>query len=105
MSPERVHHQTGSRCERHCRIKAAAIKHGRHARAAAQVSEDDTPVHYLRARETSEFTGQQGVRQTVKAIAPDALCIVSARNWQQARHARQVVVKSRIEASDLRHVG
>ena len=47
---------------------------------------------------------QEGVRQPVEAVATYALRLVAPRNRQKPGHARQVVMKRRIEAGDLRQL-
>ena len=52
-----------------------------------------------------EFFHQKRIRQSVKPVAPYPLRFVAARDRQQPRHARQVMVKRRVETRHLRQVG
>ena len=82
-----------------------ALMHRRQARAIAEVGEDDPAVCRFRSGQAGQFVHQKRIRQTVKPIAPHPLRLVAARDRQQSRHARQVVVKSRVETRYLRQVG
>ena len=76
--------------------------HRRQAGAIAEVGKDDPALRRFRSRQAGQFAHQKRVRQSVKPIPPHSLRFVAARDRQQLGHARQVMVKSRIEA---RHLG
>ena len=59
----------------------------------------------FRASQPRQFLHQKCIRQPVKSIASHPLRFVAARNRQHARHARQIMVKSRVETRHLRQVG
>ena len=48
---------------------------------------------------------QKRIRQSVKPIPAHALRLIAARDRQHLRHARQVVVKGRIETRHLHQIG
>jgi hypothetical protein len=81
------------------------LMHRRQARAAAEMGEDDAAVCRFRAIEASQLSHQKRVGQPMKPIPPHPFRFVAARDRQQARHARQVMMKGRVEARYLGHVG
>ena len=60
------------------------------------------PVVAARVAEACEFFHQKRIRQPMKPVPPYALRLVAARDRQHLRHARHVMVKSRVET---RHLG
>ena len=76
--------------------------HRRQARAVAEVGEDDPALCRFRSGQAGQFSHQKRIRQPVKPVPPHPLCFVAARDRQQPGHARQVMVKSRVET---RHLG
>ena len=76
--------------------------HRRQARAIAEVGEDDPALCRFRSGQAGQFSHQKRIRQPVKPVPPHALRFVAARDRQQLGHARQVMVKSRVET---RHLG
>ena len=79
--------------------------HRRQARAVAEVREDDPASRRFRPGHARQFLHEKRVGQPVKAVPPHALRLVAARDRQHPRHARQVMVKRRVEARHLRQVG
>ena len=55
--------------------------------------------------QAGQFFHQKRIGQPVKPVAPHPLRFVAARDRQQLGHARQVMVKSRVETGHLRQVG
>ena len=56
----------------------------------------------FRSGQAGQFSHEKRVRQSVKPVPPHPLRFVAARDWQHLGHARQVMVKSRVET---RHLG
>ena len=79
--------------------------HRRQARAVAEVGEDDPALRRFRSGQAGEFSHQKRIRQSVKPVPPHSLRFVAARDRQQLGHARQVMVKSRVETGHLGQVG
>ena len=72
---------------------------------AAQVRENHAPLGGFVACHALEFSDQIRIRQAMKAVTPHALCLELPRHRHDLRHARQVAMKGRVEARDLRQIG
>jgi hypothetical protein len=72
------------------------------ARAVAEVSENYPPSRRLQSSYARQFPHEKRIRQSMKPVPAHPLRFVAARDWQQPRHARQVMVKRRVET---RHLG
>ena len=79
--------------------------HRRQARAIAEVSEDDPALCGFGSGQAAQFSHEKRIRQAVKPVPPHPLRFVAARDRQQPGHARQVMVKSRVETRHLGQVG
>ena len=97
-----AHRHTSCRSEAHARVDRFAVAYRRETRAIAKVGENDPTGRCRRVSQAREFFHQEGVRQSVKAVPSHALCFVASRDRQELRHARHIMVKSRVEA---RHLG
>ena len=74
------------------------------AGAIAKVGQDNPALGRFRPGCPSQLAHQERVRQAVKAVPPHPLRFVAARDRQQPGHARQVMVKRRVETRHLRQV-
>ena len=100
-----AHGHPGGRGETHAGVHGFAVTHRRQAGAIAEVGEDDPAWGRFRSGQAGQFSHEKGIRQPVKPVAPHPLRFVAARDRQQPGHARQVMVKSRVETRHLGQVG
>ncbi len=100
-----AHGHPGGRGETHAGVHGFAVAHRRQARAIAEVGEDDPALGRFRSSQAGQLSHEKRIRQPVKAVPPHPLRFVAARNRQQLGHARQVMVKSRVETRHLGQVG
>ena len=100
-----AHRDPGGRGETHAGVHGFAVAHRRQAGAIAEMGEDDASLRRFRSGQAGQFFHEKRIRQAVKPIAPHPLRFIAARDRQQPGHARQVMVKSRVETRHLGQVG
>lgn len=66
--------------------------------------DDDAPLRELR-RDLGKPSGNEFIRQAVKAVAPHALVVEGCRQGECIDHARMAAMKRRVETRDLRRAG
>ena len=99
-----AHRQAVERGEAHGGIDAAPIDHGAHRGAGAKMGDDNLAGGDF-GRLGFHRTGDIGVGQAVKAVAPHAFLIQRVRDGEAVRHGRMAAMKGGIEAGDMRHAG
>ena len=100
-----AHDEAGGRCEGHAGVDGPTVFDGGHARAVAQVGEDEAAAGGARTGEAAKFPEEKFVGQAVKTVAADAFGVVAKRNRQQLRDARHGAMERGVEAGDLREFG
>ena len=74
----------------------------RQARTGAEVRQDDTAPGFFRAGDPGQFLHQIRIRQAMEAITPDAGGLEPPGDRHDLGDAGHVVMKSRVEARNLR---
>src|SRR5712692_10718479 len=97
VAAARAHHEASSRRESHGGVERPSVAYRRHARAVAQVGDDDT-----RGRRAGKRLHDVFERDTVKAEAADSLVPQRARQREALGHFRHLAMESGVEARHLR---
>jgi hypothetical protein len=97
----RSHDKPVERAEAHRAVDAAPVVKRAQADAAAEMA-DDHPAFGNFRRNLGQNSGNVLIRQTMKAVTPDAFVVIGARQREQVGHFRVIPVKSRVEARNLR---
>src|SRR6266446_2560248 len=97
VAATRAHHEPSRRRESHRGVERPSVAYRRHARAIAQVGDDDA-----RGRRAGKRLHNVFERDTVKAEAADSLVPQCARQREALGHFRHLSMESGVEARHLR---